>query len=617
MKRSLLLLAFLFATTTLSAQTSIARIMNDTDQVDYVWAKGYGETIEQADKDAMNQLLRNGSLVFVSSNSTITQDSENYKHELTSLSNVYLENVGREVLPDERGAKCVLRYMTREAWESHDKMLKSKIEDYISSGKYTSAIDDKLRYFTWAYILVQSYLNDKEPIEIGDVPAKSYLYEAIGEVLDNIEISVIGVEHNKEDRNYPYKVYLDFLYNQEPIGYMQYAYFDGNSYVYDESIKDGRGVILMKSNPSEVIINIDYIFEDLARSHDTTVSVLMNNPQFVPTFAEAQKRISVGVKPQKSIDTTSPKVESMVNNHMESIEENYVEVKDKVSNTKSFETIMVDIVGAIQNATSADIQHHFTDTAWKHYKRIVAEGSPKLARTPEYKYIKHDTITICHSLPLKLRFSGNKSFVEDVVFRVNNRTMKVESVAYKLSKKTEEKIMAMSWDDSARLTLLTFLEDYRTAYCLRDIEYIDKVFSDDAYIITGRVLKRSNKKFGDTPYHADLNNENEVIYTRKTKEQYLYDLNKSFISKEFVNIRFEECNAAKGYSGKEGIYAVQVRQLYYSNNYSDEGILTLAIDMRESTNPLVRVRVWQDERDVTYDAEKMIEITVAVSNSLN
>jgi hypothetical protein len=80
MKRSLLLLAFLFATTTLSAQTSIARIMNDTDQVDYVWAKGYGETIEQADKDAMNQLLRNGSLVFVSSNSTITQDSENYKH---------------------------------------------------------------------------------------------------------------------------------------------------------------------------------------------------------------------------------------------------------------------------------------------------------------------------------------------------------------------------------------------------------------------------------------------------------------------------------------------------------------------------------------------------------
>jgi hypothetical protein len=39
--------------------------------------------------------------------------------------------------------------------------------------------------------------------------------------------------------------------------------------------------------------------------------------------------------------------------------------------------------------------------------------------------------------------------------------------------------------------------------------------------------------------------------------------------------------------------------------------------MRESTNPLVRVRVWQDERDVSYDAEKMIEITVAVSNSLN
>jgi hypothetical protein len=60
-----------------------------------------------------------------------------------------------------------------------------------------------------------------------------------------------------------------------------------------------------------------------------------------------------------------------------------------------------------------------------------------------------------------------------------------------------------------------------------------------------------------------------------------------------------------------------VRQLYFSNNYADEGILTLAIDMRQDTNPLVRVRVWQQERDVTYDAEKMIDETVSTSGSVN
>ena len=95
------------------------------------------------------------------------------------------------------------------------------------------------------------------------------------------------------------------------------------------------------------------------------------------------------------------------------------------------------------------------------------------------------------------------------------------------------------------------------------------------------------------------------------------DLRKSFISKEFVNIRFEECNVAKGFYAKEGIYAVQVRQLYYSNNYADDGILTLAIDMRNDINPLVRVRVWQQARDVDYDAEKMIETTVSTSGGMN
>ena len=74
---------------------------------------------------------------------------------------------------------------------------------------------------------------------------------------------------------------------------------------------------------------------------------------------------------------------------------------------------------------------------------------------------------------------------------------------------------------------------------------------------------------------------------------------------------------AKGYYAKEGIYAVQVKQMYYSNNYADDGILTLAIDMRDEQQPLVRVRVWQQERDVTYDAEQMIDGTVRVANELH
>jgi hypothetical protein len=146
------------------------------------------------------------------------------------------------------------------------------------------------------------------------------------------------------------------------------------------------------------------------------------------------------------------------------------------------------------------------------------------------------------------------------------------------------------------------------------LEYINKVFADDAYIIVGRVLKSSGQRFNDRPHEVQGE---RTIYSQKSKQQYIYDLRKSFASKEFVNIRFEDCNVAKGFYAKEGIYAVQVQQLYYSDNYADDGILTLAVDMRQERDPLVRVRVWQQKRDVTYTAEDMIERTVSTDKGLN
>ena len=81
-------------------------------------------------------------------------------------------------------------------------------------------------------------------------------------------------------------------------------------------------------------------------------------------------------------------------------------------------------------------------------------------------------------------------------------------------------------------------------------------------------------------------------------------------------MRFEECDVCSGYASKKGIYTVQVRQFYASNNYSDEGILSLAIDMR-ADDPLVRVRVWQQERDTEYTAEKMMDRTVSTAGSFS
>lgn len=624
----LLILSLLCLANTLSAQSiSISSVLRDTNHENYVWAIGYGNTLEEADRDAMSTLTSYATNItnvetsamknVVSSDGTYFEKANTGNSSL--ISNMYLENVRREVLSDDKGQRRVLRYMTREDWDARNDVLRGKIEEYIESGRYASMVEDKIRYYSWANILLQTYPEKEEPIMVdGTTYAKHWLISELRTILNNIDIQVIAIEQDKSNTHYPYKVFLDFLYLNEPISYLCYGYFDGRGYVDKESVKDGRGVVQVKDLAAKLTIDIECLNKDLARQLDPSVYVLIENQQYASSFEEARKSIDLksgGVKQQRSVNTASKEVKSKVNEGLKDIEETYVEVAATVADTKPVEQMMEDITAFIQKKSGRDIRPYFSDEAWTQYEKVVANGKPIIARTPEYKFIKHDTITICQSIPLKLSFSGNRTFVEDVVFRVDNKSHKIESVAYKLSAKTEQEIMSMSWDDAARLTLIAFLEDYRTAYCLKNIDYIDKVFADDAYIIVGRVLQKSTVKFSDSAHY--LFDTTNVSYSKQTKEQYVSNLRKSFKSKEFVNIRFEECNVAKGYYAKDGIYAVQVKQMYFSNNYADEGILTLAIDMREDTHPLVRVRVWQAERDVTYNAEEMIERTVSVNGGLN
>lgn len=623
MKRFLhIFVCLLLSATTLSAQSvSTARVMADRDMNDYVWAVGYGATLEEADKDAINALagydlnLASASKTSVANKAagSDAQSEVSHKRELFIISNMYLDNVRREVLSKQKDQYRVLRYLKRDDWDARHNALHSKIKEYIQSGKYASLVEDRIRYYSWAHILLQTYPDTAEPIMVDGLFAKQWLYNELRQILSKIEVSVIAIMQDGTNRNYPYQLFLDFVYNGEPISYMQFGFFDGRGFVENESVKDGRGMIQVANLEPEITITIDCLNRELARQIEPSVALILENQLYTSTFDEAQKRVKTkqeGVKPQKRVDTSSEKVISQVNKQLAKSEETYVEVKEQVDTARPYLKIMADVAKSISRQSAQDVRHHFTDVAWEQYQNIVANGNPIIARTPDYKLIEYDTLTICQSLPLKLNFKGNHSFVEDVVLRVNNKTLKVESVAYKLGAKTEQTIMSMAWDDKARLTLISFLEDYRSAYCLRNLEYIDKVFAEDAYIIVGTVLKQSNRKFSDLPYSV-------TKYEQKSKQQYISDLQKSFASKEFINLRFEECNVAKGYYAKEGIYAVQVNQLYFSNNYADNGILTLAIDMREEANPLVRVRVWQDARDVNYNAEQMIERTVSVDKGLN
>ena len=87
--------------------------------------------------------------------------------------------------------------------------------------------------------------------------------------------------------------------------------------------------------------------------------------------------------------------------------------------------------------------------------------------------------------------NGTKTtFVEDVVFTFN-AAGKIDNVAFGLGKDTENDILKrkVAWKEQTREQLMEFLENYKTAYCLKRLDYIKDIFADDAIIIVGNVTR--------------------------------------------------------------------------------------------------------------------------------
>jgi hypothetical protein len=150
-----------------------------------------------------------------------------------------------------------------------------------------------------------------------------------------------------------------------------------------------------------------------------------------------------------------------------------------------------------------------------------------------------------------------------------------------------------SWNDTVRNVLINFLESYKTAYALKRYDYINSIFSDDALIITGSVLKHTASNEGQAM------SKQAVKYTRQTKSEYMKKLQHIFRSSEFINLRFADNQVRKSGVGGE-IYGIQIKQDYFSSSYGDTGYLFLMVDLNNPKEPVIHVRTWQPEKDPNF-----------------
>ena len=142
-----------------------------------------------------------------------------------------------------------------------------------------------------------------------------------------------------------------------------------------------------------------------------------------------------------------------------------------------------------------------------------------------------------------------------------------------------------------RQMIIELVENFRTAYNRKDIPFLEDIFSDDALIITGKVL--TPQKRGDVPVAF---NQAQIQYSVYNKKQYIANLKRIFGINSYINIKFEEIVVTR-HEGNPNIYGVTLKQNWNSTTYSDEGWLFLMIDYEDENNPLIWVRTWQPFTD--------------------
>jgi len=153
-------------------------------------------------------------------------------------------------------------------------------------------------------------------------------------------------------------------------------------------------------------------------------------------------------------------------------------------------------------------------------------------------------------------------------------------------------------DFRRRQLILNFIENFRTAYNRKDLDFLTKVFSDNALIIVGQVIK-------EKPKSSDMLEKNlgkqKVKLIRYSKKEYLSHLKEVFRRNEYIDVGFEGIDIVQ-HRLFPNIYGAQMKQYWKSSTYSDVGYLFLMIDFKDENNPVIHVRAWQPEKETDPDS---------------